>query len=106
MHGAGSCTTEVSAKGPGVSTSDLAGQVKGYSEAIRLGHAGSRLRELQPQLSDLLASLERLDRVDLDGVEMALEYPRPARGQEPGSAESGSPVASGLWTAGHCARCH
>jgi hypothetical protein len=78
-----------------MSTSDLARQVRGYSEVIRLGHAGRRLQELQPQLSDLLASLERLDRVDLAGVEMALEYPRPARGQEPGSAGSGPPMASG-----------
>ena len=57
-------------------------QLGGYFGLVRLGHSEARLRELETQVTDLLASLERLERVDVTGAEMALVYARPTSGTE------------------------
>ena len=58
-------------------------QLAGYSAFVGLGHSDTRLRELETQVLELLGSLERLERVDVTGAEMALVYARPTSGTEP-----------------------
>jgi hypothetical protein len=62
---------------------ELGVKLEGYSDATRLRHSRQRLLELQQQLGDLLSSLAQLDRVPLDGVPMAVEYPRPTTSRLP-----------------------